>query len=268
MNGKDAYYFSHDANARNDLKISAMISKYGMEGYGRFWVIVEVLRESKEFEIEQKQYAYSALAKQMQCTIEQVQEFVNDCINEFSLLKSDGEKIWSDSLKKRMAAKKEIIEKRRQSANLRWSNAKAMQMQCESNAIKGKERKGKERKEKNKEKNIEKNSAKELLEYLNARTGRKYKNTSEIQKRLSEGHTADECRKIIDTKIMDPYFIENPKYLNPITLFRAIHFDQYLNENPGDYKQIGRRREPAPLIDRSNDEAMFAEMHRIQEGHE
>jgi hypothetical protein len=137
LNSKEAYYFSHDANARNDLKVSAMISKYGMAGYGQYWIIIEVLRESANFEIEQKQYTIDALAKQMQCTSDQVQSFLDSCINEYALLKSDGEKIWSESLKRRMGIKNEIIEKRRQAAISRWSNANAMQKQSKCNAIKG-----------------------------------------------------------------------------------------------------------------------------------
>ena len=33
-NEKDAYFFSHDCNARNDPKILALRSVYGAEGYG------------------------------------------------------------------------------------------------------------------------------------------------------------------------------------------------------------------------------------------
>ena len=40
---KDAYYFSHDANARLDPKNQAMICKYGMAGYGMYWIIIEML---------------------------------------------------------------------------------------------------------------------------------------------------------------------------------------------------------------------------------
>lgn len=31
--GKNQGYFSHDSNALNDIKISAMRSDYGLEGY-------------------------------------------------------------------------------------------------------------------------------------------------------------------------------------------------------------------------------------------
>ena len=83
----------------------------------------------------------------------------------------------------------------------------------------------------NKEKkNIYSGFALEVLSYLNTKTSAKYRNAKEIEARLREGGTVEECRRVIDTKLRDPYFIENPKYLNPVTLFRKSHWDKYLNE--------------------------------------
>jgi hypothetical protein len=42
---KDAFYFSHDYNARNDEKILELRSTYGAEGYGIFWMVVEAMAE-------------------------------------------------------------------------------------------------------------------------------------------------------------------------------------------------------------------------------
>ena len=78
-----------------------------------------------------------------------------------------------------------------------------------------------------------------VLSYLNLKTGRKYRNTKEIIPRLAEGHTVGEMMGIIDTKILDPYFLEHPHYLNPATLFRKSHFDNYLNQRPEDFKGNG-----------------------------
>ncbi len=72
-----------------------------------------------------------------------------------------------------------------------------------------------------------------VLSYLNEKTGRKYRDTSHIAARLKDGGTVDDCRKIINNKLKDPFFIENPKHLNPVTLFRKSHWDTYLNETQG-----------------------------------
>lgn len=48
---KDAYYFSHDSNARNDIKILNLRRVLGMEGYGIYFGIIETLREQKDFKL-------------------------------------------------------------------------------------------------------------------------------------------------------------------------------------------------------------------------
>ncbi|MFC0188210.1 DUF4373 domain-containing protein [Fictibacillus aquaticus] len=154
---KEAFYFSHDSNARHDPKISAMRSVYGTEGYGMYWMLIEILREQEDFKLKKGKHLFNALAMQMQCKSDFAQKFVEDCIHEFDLLVEDDENIWSLSLIKRMELKETISEKRRKAAKKRWekssndadsenlgmqeeckSNANAMQMQTKSNAIKEK----------------------------------------------------------------------------------------------------------------------------------
>lgn len=70
-----------------------------------------------------------------------------------------------------------------------------------------------------------------VLAYLNEKTGKRFRDASFIEARLKAGATVGECWRIIDAKTQDPYFRDNPRYLNPRTLFRASHWDQYLNES-------------------------------------
>lgn len=162
---KEAYYFSHDSNARHDPKITAMRGVYGPEGYAWYWILVEMMRESEDYKLEMRsKYAYHAFASQMQCDPEKAHEFIRDCIHEFDLFKSDDTCFWSASLLKRMAKKDKKSESARQSANARWnkeaapdkgfsgekmqthneSDANAYANAHESDASKGKESKGKE----------------------------------------------------------------------------------------------------------------------------
>jgi hypothetical protein len=46
---KDAYWFSHDSNAKDDPKSMKLIDQLGLEGYGIYWVLIEVLRDQPEF---------------------------------------------------------------------------------------------------------------------------------------------------------------------------------------------------------------------------
>lgn len=46
---KDAYYFQHDANARHDPKLLMLVKECGMSGIGRWWCLVEILREQEHY---------------------------------------------------------------------------------------------------------------------------------------------------------------------------------------------------------------------------
>jgi predicted phage replisome organizer/uncharacterized phage protein (TIGR02220 family) len=95
--------------------------------------------------------------------------------------------------------------------------------------------------EKEEEREVEKNNivSKEtmssILDYLNEKTGRKYKATSKatvkhINARFAEGYTEEDFKKVIDNKTAE--WLHNPKmqaYLRPDTLF-GTKFDSYLNQ--------------------------------------
>ena len=77
-------------------------------------------------------------------------------------------------------------------------------------------------------------TSKKILTYLNQVGNRNFTpieaNLEMIQARLKDGHTEEECKKVIDTKWADPDF--NKKFFRPTTLFRPTKFEGYLNEKP------------------------------------
>ena len=155
---KETYYFSHDTNARNDPAILAMRSVYGSEGYGWYWMIVEILREQSGYKYKiTGKYWCNALAMQMQCDRSTAEKFVHDCIHEFDLFACDDAHFWSASLIRRMAKKEEKSKQAKEAAKKRWGNsntssernADAMRTHTERNAdaMQVKESKVKESKE-------------------------------------------------------------------------------------------------------------------------
>jgi uncharacterized phage protein (TIGR02220 family) len=86
-------------------------------------------------------------------------------------------------------------------------------------------------------------SVSEVLSYLNSKTGKKYKNTKYIEARIRDGYTVEQLKGVIDLKMCDPHFIEHKQYLNPVTLFRPSHIDNYINQSPNDF---GRRQSRRP----------------------
>lgn len=85
--------------------------------------------------------------------------------------------------------------------------------------------------------NIYSQEAQKILDYLNQIKGSKYTKKDEIIARLKEGYPYDDFILIIENKFKDSFFIENPNHLNPITLFRKKHFDNYRNEKPKESKE-------------------------------
>lgn len=103
MNKKESYWFAHDCNARSDAKIIAMMQQYGMEGYGRWWVLLERLRKEQDYKYNiSTKFAYNVLAQELCCSNEDAKCFVAACIEEYELLQTDGVHIWSTGLNARM----------------------------------------------------------------------------------------------------------------------------------------------------------------------
>lgn len=118
---KDSYYFKHDSNARHDPKSMALINKCGLEGYGRFWVIIEIMRESSKYKIEDKPYVWQSLSQELKCTVQEVKDFFNDCV-EFELFVKDEGFFYSESLLQRMAHLDLVRNKRKFAADVKHGN--------------------------------------------------------------------------------------------------------------------------------------------------
>ena len=108
---------------------------------------------------------------------------------------------------------------------------------------KGKDRKGKDRKGKDSidilchvaHDDVDKSHF-EIIEYLNLKTGSKFKPTTKpyvqaIRSRLKEGYTVSDFKTVIDKKCREWQGTKLEKYLTPKTLFAPSHFDTYLNSN-------------------------------------
>ena len=120
---KDVFYFPHDYNSRRDPKIVAMISVHGMQGYGWYWTIIEVLREQADYRYSIKgKYAMNSLSAEMRCTPEEAVEFVDDCVNEFDLLSSDENNLWCTTLDKKMAPLDARRDRAKKAAEKRWGD--------------------------------------------------------------------------------------------------------------------------------------------------
>ena len=74
---KDAYYFSHDSNARNDQRLMKVRMQYGMEGYGIYFGIIEILRETEDYTLEYPD-SIESIAYDLRVDFNLVEYIVND----------------------------------------------------------------------------------------------------------------------------------------------------------------------------------------------
>lgn len=110
---KDTCYFSHNANAKDDYKCMLLIDQMGLEGYGIFWILIETLREQKDYKYPLQ--LVPSLARKYNTT----QAKMETVINAYGLFEIDEQNFFfSGSLNRRMS----FLEKKREkiiSASLR-----------------------------------------------------------------------------------------------------------------------------------------------------
>ena len=134
-------YFSHDYHARSDEKFVKLRVKEDWYWYGLYWCIIEKLYES-DWYIERD---YESIAYDLRTECECIQRIIED----YNLFKFEWNMIYSDWVLERLKLRNSKSKKAKQSAQARWTkekqgNANALRDECESNAIKGNKRKGKE----------------------------------------------------------------------------------------------------------------------------
>lgn len=133
---KETYYFSHDSNAITDTKILNMRADYGLEGYGLYWAIIEMMRNEEDYKLTLNKNTYRAIKTLTNTTID-IEKFINDCLEDYELFEQDDEKFYSNSLLRRMQEKEKKSAIAKEKACKRWNNnVVAMQQQCNSNANK------------------------------------------------------------------------------------------------------------------------------------
>jgi len=136
---KETYYFTHDYNARSDVKIKKLLAKHGFQGYGIFWAIIEDLYQNANALPTQ----YDLLSFEYRTDNDTVKSIIND----FDLFVSENGNFGSLSVQQRIDERDTKSEQARKSAFYRWGkiekDANAMQTHSEGNAIK--ERKGEEK---------------------------------------------------------------------------------------------------------------------------
>lgn len=97
---KDAYWFRHDANARNDIKVIELRSLHGYEGYGLYFAILEIMREQAHYAIPEGKIGMVSVA--LGESPQKVSKVIEDCVSVGLFERGDG-LIYSPSFLERMS---------------------------------------------------------------------------------------------------------------------------------------------------------------------
>lgn len=148
---KDAFYFSHDSNARNDPKMLLLRARLGPSGYAHYFMTLEVLREQDGYRIPAGEFVEQSIAIAIGCSQEEVAKFLSIAV-EVGLLKRDSH-IYSESMIGRMKAWDEAKERKSVAAKIanltRWGGNRSpvgVRSESDCDPSKGKESKVKDRK--------------------------------------------------------------------------------------------------------------------------
>lgn len=107
-------YFRHDYNARNDIKLQSVITKYGAVGIGVYWIIVEMLYQNGgELPLD--------IARNISVAYFTDFKVVESVINDFDLFENDGNVFWSVRIRQAIDNTKKVSDARKAASRQRWS---------------------------------------------------------------------------------------------------------------------------------------------------
>lgn len=150
-----SYYFPHDYNAANDVKILYLRNQYGLLGYGLYWFILEQLAQAGGI-LEMKSVKIIA----MQSGVDE--KIITDVIKNFNLFVVTKDSFHSVRMNVHLGLRKVLSDKGKEGAMKRWGNNR--EAITNANAIPFTEpNANKEIKEKNK---FNKPSVADILNYI------------------------------------------------------------------------------------------------------
>ena len=122
-------YFPHDSNARNDIKLLKVRKDLGLEGYGIYFCLLEMLFSDKNMLCTDD---FGLLAYAIQCDEEKLKAVIFN----YDLFVIVDKCFYSARLNETIGEIVKKSTKASENAKKRWNNANAMQKLSNSNAIK------------------------------------------------------------------------------------------------------------------------------------
>lgn len=112
-------YLQHESNARNDIKIKHLRRKFGIVGYGVYFIMLEVIAENvkpdnhDQWGYVDEYYDVATLADEAGVDPEELREILQYC-NKLKLFEKKDEKLYCKSILKRLDEYSQVIQRNAQ----------------------------------------------------------------------------------------------------------------------------------------------------------
>lgn len=123
---KEAFYFSHDYNARNDEKILTLRSEFGAEGYGVYWMLIESMAENSDCAVDIRLIA--GLSVSYGIAKDKLAKIIDFCLS-IKLLETEDGKLYSKRLNDHKDFRKGRSEAGKIGAEKKWITVREKKQQ-------------------------------------------------------------------------------------------------------------------------------------------
>ncbi len=124
---KPKHNFKHDSNARNDERLIAVRRNCGMEGYGVYWAIIEMLRDSDGYSLK---LDYAPIAWELHVS----ESLVRNIVEDYGLFDVSNDMFHSNQLSSEMNHLEEVSKSRSRSGSIgmksRWGESENKPIQA------------------------------------------------------------------------------------------------------------------------------------------
>ena len=232
----NADYFSHDADMRNDAKIKAIRRKFGIEGYGVYLMLLEILTDKDFFKVGWDDLNIELISADIEIDPNKLKEIVNYLVDILKMFTIKDDFLYCEKLISRFDS---LLSKRKRDVkpiSKELSTSKTPQK--EITVIENPQSKVKESKVKDIN-NIPtpKINFGGLLDFINSTMQRNFRTInkstqSKFLARLKDGYTNTDIKSAIENSAKDKFHKDNNyKYLTPEYFSRASTLDLHCNSS-------------------------------------
>lgn len=217
---------------RHDIKLKRVISKYGLEGYGLYNLIIESIVESLETDnpLPILQDNVDDIADFYNANSAKVQEMTQFMVNQGLFDFTNNNEIVCIKVYKHLQSSQTRSHQIRQLI----SSYNRENPQLSQAVLDNCEEETRTEKTTQEQKRIDYKITDSIIDYYNSITGQKRKHSKSsrtpIHARLAD-YSPDDCKHVINVKYAE--WKDDPKmsqYITIETMFRASHFEKYLNQ--------------------------------------